>query len=248
MKFIKKKNKKINVKPTMQVTTTKKNFSKPKAHMANLFKLNSLVLIATLFIMIGLICVSYNYIETKKELAFDIASRNIKPKTIAKAKPKKQKEEPTEQSQPEQKQTNTGATFQYIGYLDIPAIKLSKGFLDKSSPYNNVDKNILVLKESDYPDVENGNLIIAGHSGTGPKAFFKYLYKLKVGDVAKVTYNKHIYTYKITSIEEQPKTGTITINRDYNKRTLTLITCTFQNDTAQTIYLLECINIEKEES
>ena len=247
MKFLRKKNKKINVKPTMQVITTKKKFIKPKEYRKNIFRLNTLVLISTLFIMIGLLCVSYNYIETKKELAFDTANRTIKPKTIAKAKPKKDQKTKEPQEQPQQEQKQNSTAFKYIGYLDIPTIKLSKGFLDKSSPYNNVDKNILVLKESDYPDVENGNLIIAGHSGTGPKAFFKYLYKLQIGDIAKVTYNKHVYTYKITSIEDQPKTGTVTINRNYNKRTLTLITCTFQNDTAQTIYVLECIDIEKEE-
>ena len=89
MKFLRKKNKKINVKPTMQVITTKKKFIKPKEYRKNIFRLNTLVLISTLFIMIGLLCVSYNYIETKKELAFDTANRTIKPKTIAKAKPKK---------------------------------------------------------------------------------------------------------------------------------------------------------------
>ena len=67
-----------------------------------------------------------------------------------------------------------------------------------------------------------------------------------MGDIAKVTYKGYIYTYKIINIEQQPKTGTITINRNFDKRVLTLITCTYANNTAQTIYLLENTKVEKE--
>ena len=246
MKFIRRKKKSNKPTPKMHVEVSPKKFIKPKEKMKSLFRLNTLVLISTLCIMIGLFCISYNYIQTKHELAFDTMNRKIKPKDIAKAEKKTEEPQPTQQpqAQPEQQETK----YEYIGFLDIPAIKLSKGFLDRNSKYNNVDRNILVLKESDYPDVEKGNLIIAGHSGTGPKAFFKYLYKLKIGDIAKVTYKGYVYTYKIVNIEQQPKTGTITINRNYEKRTLTLITCTFENDTAQTIYLLENTKVEKEVS
>ena len=245
MKFIRRKKKSNKPTPKMHVEVSPKKFEKPKERTRKLFRLNTLVLLSTLCIMIGLFCVSYNYILTKHNLAFDTMSRKIKPKNIAKAEKKKEEPEPTPQPEPEPQEETK---YEYIGFLDIPAIKLSKGFLDRNSKYNNVDRNILVLKESDYPDVEKGNLIIAGHSGTGPKAFFKYLYKLKIGDIAKVTYKGYIYTYKIVNIEQQPKTGTITINRNYEKRTLTLITCTFENDTAQTIYLLENTKVEKEVS
>ena len=84
-------------------------------------------------------------------------------------------------------------TNEYIGYLIIPKINLTKGFLDVRSTENDVEKNILVVKGSNYPDTDRGNLILAGHSGTGWKAFFNELYQLQVGDTAFVTYNnKHI--------------------------------------------------------
>ena len=66
-------------------------------------------------------------------------------------------------------------TDEYIGYLIIPKINLQKGFVDKRSSENDVEKNIMIVEGSNYPDVEKGNFIIAGHSGTGWKAFFNEL-------------------------------------------------------------------------
>ena len=86
-------------------------------------------------------------------------------------------------------------TNDYIGYLNIPKINLTKGFLDNRSSENDVEKNILVVEGSNYPDVDKGNFILAGHSGTGWKAFFNDLYKLSAGDTAKITYkDKNINT------------------------------------------------------
>ena len=130
-------------------------------------------------------------------------------------------------------------TDEYIGYLTIPKINLNKGFVDKRSTENDVEKNIMVIEESNYPNVEKGNFILAGHSGTGWKAFFNELYQLDIGDEAYVSYKGKKYTYKITNIYKQPKTGKIAIYRNYNKTTLTLITCTNNDDTTQTIYVAE---------
>ena len=60
-------------------------------------------------------------------------------------------------------------TNEYIGYLNIPKINLNKGFLSQKAPDNNVEQNITVIEGSTYPNVDKGNLIIAGHSGTGWK-------------------------------------------------------------------------------
>jgi len=135
-------------------------------------------------------------------------------------------------------------TDDYIGYLTIPKINLTKGFLDYRSSENDVEKNILVVDGSNYPNVEKGNFILAGHSGTGWKAFFNDLYKLKINDVIYINYKNKKYTYTITSIYTQPKIGKIAIYRDYNKTTLTLITCTNNDSKTQTIYIAELVNVE----
>lgn len=135
---------------------------------------------------------------------------------------------------------------EYIGYLQIEKINLRQGLVSKKSYYNNVDRNILTINESDYPDKEKGNVILAAHSGTSSVSYFKNLYKLVVGDEAKIFYKGYIYTYKIVDIYNVLKTGSVEINRDVNKNCLTLITCTHNSNTEQTVYILELTSTIKE--
>ena len=128
---------------------------------------------------------------------------------------------------------------EYIGYLEIKKINLKQGLVSKNSYYNSVKYNIQMLSTSDYPDKNLGNVILAGHSGTGYLAFFKNLYKLENGDEAKITYKGYTYTYKIVNIYNVPKNGKVKVNRDVHKTCLTLITCTHNSKTEQTVYILE---------
>lgn len=138
--------------------------------------------------------------------------------------------------------TSPKKNYSYIGYLEIPKIKLKRGFLNKESKYNSIDYNIMVSYNADYPDVVNGNFILVAHSGDAYISFFAYLYKLKVGDFAYVTYQGHKYKYQLVKIEEQPKTGVVAIHRpNYEVNGLTLITCTKDNDSTQTIYIFELV-------
>ena len=103
-----------------------------------------------------------------------------------------------------------------------------------------------MLSTSAYPDKSLGNVILAAHSGTGYLAFFKNLYKLELGDEAKIIYKGYVYTYKIVNIYTVPKTGTVKVVRDYHKSCLTLITCTYKSKTQQTVYILELTSKEKD--
>ena len=131
------------------------------------------------------------------------------------------------------------ANYSYIGQLSIPKIKLKRGFVSKDSKYNNIEYNITIAKESSYPDKEKGNFILMAHSGTAYISFFDKLYKLELGDEATVSYKAKDYTYKLTKVYNQPKTGQVAIYRDPTKKTLTLITCTHNDDYNQTIYIFE---------
>ena len=195
--------------------------------------------IGALLTIVGGFFLSYNYIESKKIVAYDyMASLFYNGKEVVEIS---ESEDIKEKPQEEQEEV---VTNDYIGYLTIPKINLTKGFLDKRSSENDVEKNILVVEGSNYPDTDKGNLILAGHSGTGWKAFFNDLYKLQVNDVAFITYKGKKYNYSITNIYKQPKTGKIAIYRDYSKTTLTLITCTNNDSTTQTVYILELVNVE----
>ena len=195
--------------------------------------------IGAIITLIGGFFISYNYIESQKIMAYDYMANAFydgNQVTVAES----------ENNQTEEKKEGLSGeiTNDYIGYLNIPKINLTKGFLDNRSSENDVEKNILVVEGSNYPDVDKGNFILAGHSGTGWKAFFNDLYKLSAGDTAKITYKDKTYTYQITNIYKQPKTGKLAIYRNYDKTTLTLITCTNNDSTTQTIYIAELINKE----
>ena len=143
------------------------------------------------------------------------------------------------EEEPKQVDTET-----YLGYLEIPKIKFRRGFYNLDSSLNNVESNIEIIEGSSMPDVTGGNLIIAGHSGTGWKAFFRNLYKLELGDTLTITYNGLNYTYRITNIYQEPNTGTIAIRRDRTKTTVTLVTCTKDDSSTQTIYIAELEEIK----
>lgn len=127
----------------------------------------------------------------------------------------------------------------YLGRLMIPKINFNRGFYKIDSKYNDVNRNIQVMKGSSYPDVARGNFIIAGHSGNVWYSFFRNLYKLKKGNVAYVTYKNEKYTYKLVDIYNVKKTGTVTVKRKKSKSVMTLITCTKNSKTLQTIYIFE---------
>ena len=129
----------------------------------------------------------------------------------------------------------------YVGYLSIPKINLKKGFTEINSKYNNVNRNIEIIKPSKYPDVSKGNLIIAGHSGSSSVSFFKDLYKLKLEDEVFITYNGNEYKYKIKNIYTDLKDGDVVIRRNKDITTLTLITCTKGDKNTQTIYICELV-------
>ena len=189
--------------------------------------------------MIGGFFLSYNYINSKKVMAYDYMNNVF----VAEASENGIEEENIIGD------SDTGENIsvdpnQYIGTLIIDKIGFNKGFYPKESEYNDVDKNLLLVKEADYPNVAKGNLIIAGHSGTAWNSFFNDLYKLAVGDTAKVVYNNKTYTYKFVNIYKAPKVGNISIYRNQNRTTLTLVTCTNFDKTTQTIYIGELQSVE----
>ena len=192
--------------------------------------------IGALLTLIGGFFLFYNYIRAEKVYAYDYMSKAYYTGTELVVIPEEKEEK--------QEELTGEVTNDYIGYLTIPKINLTKGFLDSRSTENDVDKNLLVVSGSNYPDVENGNFIIAGHSGTGWNSFFNDLYKLNVGDTANITYKGKKYNYTIVNIYKQPKIGKLAIYRDYSKTTLTLITCTNNDSTSQTVYIAELTSVE----
>lgn len=202
---------------------------------------STIAVIGSVILLIGGFFLSYNYIQSKKIVAYDYMA-NVFYQTEEIEILQHDGELQEEQTEEELGEV----TNDYIGYLTIPKINLKKGFLDMRSELNNIEQNITVIEGSSYPDKEKGNFIIAAHSGSGWKAFFNDLYKLSTGDIAEISYKGKKYTYKIVNIYKQDKVGTIAIYRNYDKTTLTLVTCTNFDSKTQTVYIAELQNVVEE--
>ena len=113
----------------------------------------------------------------------------------------------------------------YIAVLKIPKIGLGRGLVDPNNYLNNVNYNLEWLDGSSMPDEENGNVIIAGHSGSARISYFRKLDILEIGDEASIIYNGKTYNYKVVDIYDIEKTGKAEIVKEKNTTTLTLITC-----------------------
>ncbi len=151
-------------------------------------------------------------------------------------------EEIVEEVVEENKTETTTPTINYIAVIKIPKIGLEKGLAEKNSYWNNVNRNIQILEESDMPDVEKGNVILAGHSGNSSISYFKKLHKLQNDDIVIIVYNNKEYKYKMVNSYEIEKNGYAHIVRNAEKNTLTLITCK-SNSNKQIVIICELVEV-----
>ena len=200
---------------------------------------SQLIIVGSLLIILGTLIIGgkylYNYLETKNEEQL-IDTFFEEQKEITEDTTPEVPEEKVETEKPQPTKTK----IDYFAVIKIPKIGLEKGLANKGSYYNNVNRNILVVKESDMPDKDKGNVILAGHSGNGRTAYFKNLHKLERDDEVSIFYNGNEYKYKVLNQYDIEKTGTANIVRNAEKSTLTLITCR-HNTNKQIIYICELV-------
>lgn len=207
-------------------------------------KNSTIIIIGIVLLLSGITLGLSEYFKEKKNKAFTemnfLLYENEVPESIETESEYIQEQSPSiEEEVPSETEE---IKYDYIGLLEIPKINLKNGFLDISSSYNNVDYNVTVINGSTFPGQDKSNLILAAHSGNCYYCYFDNLYKLSKGDIAYINYNNNRYIYELVNIYDVEKTGTVAIYRDYNKSGLTLITCTRNSNTKQTVYVFDLIN------
>lgn len=190
------------------------------------------IIIGSLLFLTGIGFISYDYfsnkqIDNEEEQALE-EFYNIEEDIIEDTPVEPQKVEEVKEQ------------INYIAVLKIPKIGLERGLVDPNSYLNNVNYNLEFIKGSSMPDQENGNVIIAGHSGSARISYFRKLDQLVIGDEASINYKGKVYNYKIVDIYDIDKIGTAEIIREKNKSTLTLITCR-HNTKKQIVVIAELI-------
>ena len=159
---------------------------------------SQLLFIGSFLVFIGIITLSYNHLVFLKDQVF--ANMKIAMLDLENV--------PNDDLQgevdiPEVENVSDGTVYQqnekeidysrYAGVLEIPKISLKRGFYNTDSKYNNIEQNVSMITGSSMPDVPNGNLMLMAHSGDAYISFFAYLYRLKIGDSAYVTYQGNKY-------------------------------------------------------
>ena len=130
-------------------------------------KKSQILLLGSFLVFIGIILLSWNYILTLKEEVYSdmrveivMGGENADTQSIVTA--------------PVAKNLNTETTYveeypeleqqidysKYVGILEIPKIGLKRGFYGSDNRYNNIQYNVAVIRGSQFPDEERGNLII----------------------------------------------------------------------------------------
>ena len=217
--------------------------------MLNLFKLNNkikkshILLIGSFFIFVGFISLSWNYLSQMKRDVYENMKIAMMENSSLNNEEKVIEEVPIVEEVSKKEDNNSYVVdySKYLGVLEIPRIGLKRGFYNTDSKYNNIQYNVTMLGGSNLPDVDKGNLILMAHSGDAYISYFAYLWMLGVGDHAYVTYNGRKYDYQVVNIYNVQKNGVAVIRRNKERNTLTLITCTKDNDFSQTIYILELV-------
>lgn len=109
--------------------------------------------------------------------------------------------------------------------LSINKINVNNKIYEKDSALNHIDKNVFILKESDYPDKNKGIVLLGAHSGTGEIAYFKNLNRISESDIIEIDYNKKKYRYRVINKYLDEKKDGISVNYNVKKNRLVLYTC-----------------------
>lgn len=177
-----------------------------------------LIITGSLLFLIGTLLIFYDFYSTRK-------IKNDEENAIQEYYKEERKTKTLDDEIIQSKEEVSANKINYIAILKIPKINLERGLVNPNSYLNNVNYNVEILDDSDMPNVENGNVILAAHSGNSRISYFKNLDKLDIGDEISIDYQNKIYTYKVTDKYLIEKTGTAEIIDNKNKNTLTLITC-----------------------
>ena len=213
-------------------------------------KKSQLLLFGSLLVFLGFCVLTYEYfIKMKEDVFMEMSIAHMENTIVEVDDESTATDVPITDNLPTDNNENNNSApveapidySKYYGILEVPKIGLKRGFYNLSSRYNDIKYSVTMVNGSAMPDVTNSNLILMAHSGSAAISYFEYLYNLGLGDTAYITFNGQKYNYQLVNVYDVPKTGKVKIIRNYDKTVLTLITCTRNSDSLQTVYIFELV-------
>lgn len=107
--------------------------------------------------------------------------------------------------------------------IDIPSVGI-RGKVVEGTDDETLKNYIGMFKGCNLPG-EYGNFSVAAHNNIYTE-IFRNLYKVKAGEKVRVITKDYEYIYMVKTITEIMPTQTEVLEADYNKKEITLLTCT----------------------
>ncbi len=123
--------------------------------------------------------------------------------------------------------------FKYV--VEIPKIDLLQGVVDGDRLAKSIHRNVSAIYQTDTPDIENGNFVLAAHRGTRPTGYFNDINKLSKGNNIHIYYNNKLYIYEVTHNFTIDETNFEILDRQKDKTIITLFTCKKGDDTKRVV-------------
>ena len=144
--------------------------------------------------------------------------------------------------------TQYGLADEVFGVISIPAMELEMPiFLGATEQH--MAAGAAHLSQTSLPiGGENTNCVIAGHRGYNGASYFRYIGKLKVGDLVSVTNLWETLTYRVCEIKIIEPHDVTEILIQPGRELLTLLTCHPYASGGRQRYVVYCERVESPEA
>lgn len=186
-------------------------------------RIKEIILLIVFIAVVSFIAINIKELLNKDELddlteAVDIA------KTLDTSVEELDKKLPEKEESDNQKiQENIEVPSGIFAVIDIPSVGV-RGKVIEGTDDETLKNYIGMFKGCNLPG-QNGNFCVAAHNNIYTE-IFRNLHKVNVGDRIRVITKDYEYIYIVKTINEIMPTQTEVLNADYNKKEITLLTCT----------------------
>ena len=140
--------------------------------------------------------------------------------------------------------TQYGLADEVFGVISIPAMELEMPIFLGATEQHMADGAAHLSQTSLPIGGENTNCVIAGHRGYNGASYFRYIDKLKVGDMVSITNLWETLTYRVCEIKIIDPHDVTEILIQPGRELLTLLTCHPYASGGKQRYVVFCERVE----
>ena len=144
--------------------------------------------------------------------------------------------------------TDYGLSDEVFGVISIPVMELEMPIFLGATEQHMADGAAHLSQTSLPIGGENTNCVIAGHRGYNGASYFRYIDKLKVGDLVSVTNLWETLTYRVCEIRIIDPHDVTEILIQPGRDLLTLLTCHPYASGGRQRYVVYCERVESPEA